>query len=122
MKTKRGRFASSLRIGDAEERIAMIARLWHGVVPLEKAEQYLKLMRTVAIPDYQRIPGNKRAIVLQRNEGDVAHFMTFTLWDSIESIRAFAGEDINRAKYYDFDASYLAELEPTVHHFEAYDS
>jgi hypothetical protein len=100
----------------------MIARIWSGAVPLEKAEQYLTLMRTVAIPDYQRIPGNKRALVLQRNEGGVAHFMTFTLWDSIDSIRAFAGDDISRAKYYDFDASFLLELAPGVQHFEVYDS
>ena len=100
----------------------MIARIWHGVVPLEKAEQYLKLMRTVAIPDYRCIPGNKLALVLQRSEGGAAHFTTLTLWESLESIRAFAGEDISRAKYYDFDSSFLVELEPTVHHFDVYDS
>lgn len=100
----------------------MIARIWHGAVPMEKAEQYLTLMRTVAIPDYQRVAGNKLALVLRRDEGDTAHFTTFTLWDSIESVKAFAGDDISRAKYYDFDASFLVELEPQVRHFEAYDS
>lgn len=100
----------------------MIARMWHGIVPLEKADEYLKLVRRVAIPDYPRIPGNKLALVLRRNEGNAAHFTTFTLWESIESIIAFAGDDISRAKYYDFDASYLIELEPTVHHFDVYDS
>jgi heme-degrading monooxygenase HmoA len=104
------------------EKSSMIARLWHGVVPLEKAEQYLTLMRTVAIPNYERVPGNKRALVLRRTEGDVAHFVTFTLWDSIESIKAFAGEDIGRAKYYDFDSSFLVEMEPAVQHFEVYES
>jgi hypothetical protein len=100
----------------------MIARIWHGVVPLEKAEQYLTLMRTVAIPDYKRIPGNKLALVLRRTEGDVVHFTTFTLWESIESISAFAGDDISRAKYYEFDAKFLVELEPAVAHFEVHDS
>ena len=100
----------------------MIARIWHGAVPMEKAEQYLTLMRTVAIPDYQRVHGNKLALVLRRDEGDTAHFTTLTLWDSIESVKAFAGDDISRAKYYDFDASFLVELEPQVRHFEAYDS
>jgi hypothetical protein len=104
------------------ENTAMIARVWHGAVPLEKSEQYLTLMRTVAIPDYQRVPGNKLALVLQRNEGEAAHFTTFTLWESIESIKAFAGDDIGPAKYYDFDASFLVELEPLVRHFDAYDS
>ena len=100
----------------------MIARMWHGAVPLEKAEQYLLLLRTIAIPDYRQIPGNKLALVQQRNEVDAAHFTTFTLWESIDSIKAFAGDDITRAKYYDFDASFLVELEPAVQHFEVYDS
>ena len=99
----------------------MIARIWHGTVPLEKAAQYLKLMRTVAIPDYRRIPGNKTALVLQRIEGTKAHFLTFTLWESLESIRAFAGDNVEQAKYYDFDSSFLTELEPTVQHYEVYD-
>jgi heme-degrading monooxygenase HmoA len=99
----------------------MIARMWHGTVPVEKAERYLELMRTVAIPDYKRIPGNQAALVLQRREGDVVHFTTFTLWESMEAVRAFAGDDAERAKYYDFDREFLTELEPTVRHFEAYD-
>lgn len=51
----------------------MIARIWHGTVPLEKATRYLELMRTVAIPDYQRIPGNKAALVLQSIDNGTAH-------------------------------------------------
>ena len=41
-----------------------------------------------------------------------------TLWDSWESIRAFAGDDVERARYYPEDTRYLLELEPTVTHFE----
>jgi hypothetical protein len=97
----------------------MIARIWHGTVPTEKAAAYLHLMRTVALPDYRRITGNKTALVLQRTDGAIAHFLTITLWDSSESIRSFAGADIDRAKYYDFDADFLTELEPTVLHYDA---
>jgi heme-degrading monooxygenase HmoA len=99
----------------------MIARIWHGAVPAEKAVRYLELMRTVAIPNYRRVPGNKAALVLQRHEGGLVHFTTFTLWDSMDAIRAFAGDDPERAKYYDFDPEFLTELEPTVRHFDAYD-
>jgi heme-degrading monooxygenase HmoA len=99
----------------------MIARIWHGTVPLEKAGSYLQLMRTVAIPDYQRITGNKSALVLLRRDDTVMHFVTFTLWESLDAIRAFAGSDVERAKYYDFDSDYLTELEPTARHYEVYD-
>ena len=94
----------------------MIARLWHGVVPAAKSEAYLKLMREVALPDYHRTPGNRGAWCLTRAEGDVTHFEMLTFWDDFAAIRRFAGDDVEAAKYYDFDPQYLIELEPRVRH------
>ena len=37
---------------------------------------------------------------------------------TISAIRRFAGDDLAKAKYYDFDPDYLIELEPEVFHFE----
>lgn len=100
----------------------MIARTWHGVTPIAKADEYLQLMRTVAVPDYQAIAGNRGVYVMRRIEGETAHFLLLTLWDSADAIRKFAGEDIEKAKYYDFDPDYLLELEPTVTHYEVFAS
>ena len=41
-----------------------------------------------------------------------------SLWESREAIRAFSGEDIERARYYPEDSAYLLELEPTVSHYD----
>jgi heme-degrading monooxygenase HmoA len=98
----------------------MIARTWHGVTPAAKADDYLRLMLTVAVPDYQAIPGNRGVYVLRRIEGEMAHFLLLTLWDSAEAIRQFAGMEMEVAKYYDFDAAYLLELEPTVTHYDVF--
>jgi hypothetical protein len=46
----------------------------------------------------------------------------FTLWEDLDSIRRFAGEDLVKAKYYAFDADYLLELEPEVVHFNVIES
>jgi heme-degrading monooxygenase HmoA len=96
----------------------MIARMWHGMVPKAKASEYLDYMRTVAIPDYRSIPGNRGAWSLHREDGDVVHFQMLSFWDDIEAIKAFAGEDFKLAKYYDFDREFLIELEPHVLHYE----
>jgi heme-degrading monooxygenase HmoA len=72
----------------------MVTRIWHGVTPAAKSDEYLNLMRTVAIPDYRSTPGNKGAYALRRLEGDTAHFLVITFWESEEAIRAFAGDDI----------------------------
>ena len=96
----------------------MIARRWHGRVPAAKAEEYLRLTKEVGLADYRRTPGNIAAWCLHRREGDIVHVETFTFWESEEAIRSFAGEELLKAKYYDFDPDYLLELEPEVLHFE----
>ena len=96
----------------------MIARLWHGRVPSSKAEAYRAFLNARAIPDYRSIPGNLSVHVLERREGDVTHFITLTLWEGLDAIRAFAGEDLERAKYYPEDAGFLLEFEPGVVHYD----
>jgi hypothetical protein len=98
--------------------VRVIARRWHGRIPAAKAEKYLALMRDVALPDYRGTEGNRGAWCLHRREGDVMHVEMFTFWEDEAAIRRFAGDDIEVAKYYDFDSDFLLELEPTVLHFE----
>jgi hypothetical protein len=97
----------------------MMARRWHGRVPAAKAEEYLRLMCEVALPDYRKTEGNLGAWCLHRAQGEVVHFEMFTLWHDEDAIRRFAGEDIGKANYYDFDDGFLLEKEPHVLHFQA---
>ncbi len=53
-----------------------------------------------------------------RREGKVVHFVFLSLWESREAIRAFAGDDLEKARYYPEDEHFLLELEPTVTHYE----
>lgn len=96
----------------------MIARLWHGAVPATKADAYMRYLEKTGLPDYRATPGNRGVSVLRRLEGNVAHFLLVTLWDSTASIRAFAGADIEKARYYPEDEAFLIELEPAVTHYE----
>lgn len=96
----------------------MIARMWHGRVPTAKAERYRQFLNARAIPDYRSVAGNISVHILERPDGDVTHFVTLTMWESLASIRAFAGESVETAKYYPEDADFLLEFEPTVVHYE----
>jgi hypothetical protein len=97
----------------------MIVRNWHGRVPSDLADRYLALMREVALPDYKATPGNLGAWCLTRREDEIVHFEMLTFWTDLEAIKRFAGEDFERAKYYDFDAEFLIEQELHVRHYEA---
>ena len=96
----------------------MIARMWHGITPTEKADDYLAFLRERALPDYRGTPGNLAAHILRRADGNMTHFTTLTFWESLQAIEAFAGADISQAKYYPEDTGYLLEFEPTVQHWE----
>lgn len=96
----------------------MIARLWHGLTKSEDVQEYLDYLNKTGIPDYRRTPGNLGVQVLVRTEGDKAHFLLVTLWDSYEAVRRFAGDDYEQARYYPDDARWLLEFEPRVVHYE----
>jgi heme-degrading monooxygenase HmoA len=96
----------------------MIARIWHGKTKASKAGDYRDFLIARAIPDYQSITGNLGVHILRCLEGDEAHFITLTFWENVEVIKAFAGEDIEKAKYYPEDKNFLLEFEPKITHYE----
>ncbi len=96
----------------------MISRMWHGTVPTTKAKAYREFLNAHAIPDYRAVKGNISVHILEREEGDVTHFMTLTFWESLEAIKGFAGEELESAQYYEEDKDFLLEFEPWVVHYE----
>lgn len=96
----------------------MIARLWHGVVPATRADEYLDYLHRTGVPDSRATPGNRGVWVFRRREGDRVHFQFLSLWESLDAIRGFAGPDVERARYYPEDRAWLLELEPQVTHWE----
>ena len=96
----------------------MIVRMWHGRVLSAKAKRYREFLNERAVADYRSVPGNISVHILERIEGEVTHFVTLTFWQDMASIRAFAGQAVETAKYYPEDRDFLLEFEPTVVHYE----
>jgi len=98
-----------------------ITRIWHGITKAEHADEYLKYVEKTGMFDYRNIKGNLSAKILRRIDDNICHFLTVTEWDSYDSIKRFAGEDYEKARYYKEDELYLLEFEEQVKHFETYD-
>ena len=96
----------------------VITRVWHGKTPASKADAYMTYLLEVGVKDYKRTPGNLSVQIWRRTEGDRVHFYTVTTWDSFESIRKFAGDEISRPVFLPKDRDYLLEFEPDVMHCE----
>jgi heme-degrading monooxygenase HmoA len=96
----------------------MIARIWRGAVRREDRDAYAEYIRDTGIAGYKATPGNRGAWMLRRDVGDRTEFVTFTFWDSLDDVRAFAGDDVDAAVYYPEDDRYLVERDDTVAHYE----
>ena len=96
----------------------MIVRIWHGRTARQRADANARFLEARAIPDYRSVPGNLAVAVLRRDERDVTHFLTVTRWESEAAIRAFAGAEVLKAKYYPEDDAFLLEQEPEVAHYQ----
>jgi heme-degrading monooxygenase HmoA len=77
-------------------------------------------MKVRAAPDYGSVEGLERLYFLRRDEGDVAHFLLLTLWDSMGSVTQFAGDEPEKAKYYPEDDDFLLEKEETSALYEVF--
>jgi heme-degrading monooxygenase HmoA len=54
---------------------------------------------------------------LRRDVGDRTEFVMFTLWDSLNAVKAFAGEDYETAVFYPEDERFLVERDLTSTHY-----
>jgi len=97
-----------------------IMRLWHGKVSIEKADEYQEFMIEKAAPDYGSVDGLLKLYFQRRDEGAVAHFLLVTIWDSMESIKKFAGAKPEFAKYYAEDEDFLLEKEKYVTMYQVF--
>jgi len=96
----------------------MIARVWRGITLKEKADDYLAYLQETGLRDYAKTPGNRGVTILRRNQGEHCEIMLISLWDSMDAVRAFAGENPERSVYYPEDEQYLLQMEPLVRHYD----
>jgi uncharacterized damage-inducible protein DinB/heme-degrading monooxygenase HmoA len=99
----------------------MITRIWHGKTKPENEELYLKFLLQEGTDEYRQTEGNLSAKVWRKRDESSCHFWTVTEWDNLDSVKAFAGDDFEKAKYYPADDGMLVEFEEHVNHYEGYD-
>ena len=76
----------------------MIARIWHGWTRPENADTYEELLRREVLPGIAgRIEGFAGAYVLREDADAEVEFVTITLFDSLDAVRSFAGDDHEQA-------------------------
>jgi heme-degrading monooxygenase HmoA len=96
----------------------VIARIWNGSTSHETAGPYLAHLREHTFPELRRISGHRGAFALRRANGATVRFTVITLWDSIDAIRQFAGDDTEAAVVPAAAPALLTSYEPRATHWE----
>jgi len=96
----------------------MIARIWRGRTRAEQSDEYLTFLQRTGFAEYRATEGCRGVLCLRRDVDEASEFTLITLWDSMDAIRRFAGNEPERAKYYPDDPAYLLEMTPFVDHYE----
>jgi heme-degrading monooxygenase HmoA len=96
----------------------MIARMWRGIVRRDDADAYVTYIADTGMAEYRATPGNQGAWMFRRDDDDRSEIITLSFWDSRDSIRAFAGEDIDQAVFYPEDDRFLVERDLMVRHYD----
>lgn len=101
-----------------------ITRIWHGYTTPERADDYEALLKAEVIKGIESkdIPGFRRIDVLRRPLGDEVEFITAMEFDSIDSVKAFVGEDYEQAYVPDEARAILSRFDERSQHYEQRDS
>ncbi|HXN19561.1 MAG TPA: antibiotic biosynthesis monooxygenase [Candidatus Binatus sp.] len=96
----------------------MIVRTWRGRTSISNQSAYLEHFRRSVIPELQAIKGFRGASLLIRNLSGEVEVFVLTKWTSLEAIRMFAGNAIEKAVVAPEAAAVLVEYDRAVRHYE----
>jgi heme-degrading monooxygenase HmoA len=96
----------------------MIARHWTGVAHPAYAAAYLEHLQSATFPAIRRLPGFVSASILRRTVPDGVEFLIATTWQSLDAIRAFAGDDTEAAVVPDNVQRMMIRYDHRVRHFD----
>jgi len=96
----------------------MIARVWKGWTRPEAADAYERLLREVVYPGLHALPGYMGGYILRDDATAETEFVTVNLFESMDSVKSFAGPDYEAPVFEPEARRLLARVEPIVRHYE----
>ena len=98
----------------------MIARIWHGWTIPGNADKYEALLKEEIFVGIQNrhIRGFKSIQLLRREVGEEVEFVTIMLFDSLDAVREFAGENYKVAVVPEKARAVLSHFDERSRHYE----
>ena len=96
----------------------MVARIWHGRTPADKADEYRQYLFDVGVKKIASLPGNRGVQMMVAKTADQGEFMVISYWESVEAIKGYAGANYTQVHDLPRDKEFLIDHEPLVRHFD----
>lgn len=97
----------------------MISRIWHGYTTKDNADTYESLLQNEIFVGITKknIEGYRGIQLLRRELPYETEFITIMWFDSIDSVKDFAGEDYEQAVVPDTAQKVLSRFDKTSEHY-----
>lgn len=102
----------------------MIFRIWHGWTRPENADTYESLLKQEIFPEIasKNVSGYRGIHLLRRQSGDEVEFLTIMQFDSLESVKQFAGEEYEKSYLPEKARKVLSRHDGQSQHYEVRES
>ncbi|CAN5406821.1 hypothetical protein BH10PSE6_BH10PSE6_52870 [soil metagenome] len=96
----------------------MIVRIRRGQAAADKADAYFKHVTATVFPELKALAGHQGAWLLRREVDGQSEFLAVTFWESLDSIRSFAGDEIGTAIVEPEARAVLSDFDDFARHYE----
>jgi heme-degrading monooxygenase HmoA len=95
----------------------MVARVWRGWTKIENADAYETLLREIVYPGLKEITGYRGGYILRQELTEETEFVTINLFESLDAVKAFAGQDYEIPVFEPEARRLLCKVEPMSRHY-----
>jgi heme-degrading monooxygenase HmoA len=96
----------------------MVVRTWRGYGAVADAQAYPRHLLQSVRPKLEQLAGFRGLYLLRRRDFEEIEFLVLTLWDSMEAVHTFAGEQPEQAVVEPEARAALVRFDNTVQHYE----
>ena len=96
----------------------MIARFWTAKIAKAHAHVYADHLKSQVLATLRKVDGYIGAKLLERETSDGVEIVVITLWQSLDSIKKFAGPDLEKAVVSDDIVSLSLQYDQRVRHYK----
>jgi heme-degrading monooxygenase HmoA len=96
----------------------MIARFWTAKIAQAHAHIYADHLKSQVLTTLRKVDGYIGTKLLERDTSDGVEIVVITLWQSLDSIRKFAGSDLEKAVVSEDVVSLFLQYDRRVRHYK----